>query len=151
MIRPYSPEDKPALLAILQQNIPQYFHPSEVNDYEEYLEKHLEDYFVAEENGKVVGAGGINYFPEEKLARLSWDIIDPDFQGQGIGKELTRHRINEIKSNAALTRIVVRTTQLVYRFYERMGFRLERTEKDFWAEGYGLYQMCMSLPDSTTA
>ncbi|KAA9338824.1 GNAT family N-acetyltransferase [Adhaeribacter soli] len=151
MIRPYIPEDKPALLAILKQNTPRYFHPSEANDYEAYLEKHREDYFVAEENGKVVGAGGINYFPAEKLARLSWDIIDPDYQGKGIGKELTRFRINVIKSNSAINQIVVRTTQLTYRFYEKMGFRLERTEKDFWAEGFDLYQMHLNLPDSTIA
>lgn len=145
MIRPYAPTDKQAVLALLQLNIPQYFAETEAQDLIVYLHEHLEDYFVVEEAGTIVGVGGINYFPGERLARLSWDIVHPGFQGKGIGTNLTQHRINHIRSNPTIDQVIVRTSQLVYKFYERLGFVLEHTEKDYWAKGFDLYQMQLPL------
>lgn len=53
-----------------------------------YLDKEIDDYFVVEENYEIIGAAGINYFPKEKTAGISWDIIKPDSQGKGIGKKI---------------------------------------------------------------
>lgn len=145
MIRSYSPADQLQLLAILKLNTPQYFHPSEADDFFGYLTHHLESYFVVEEDGKIIGAGGINYFPAEGTARISWDIIHPDFQGKGVGKKLMEHRIKEIRDRPDISQIMVRTTQLVYPFYEKMGFTLEHTEQNYWAPGFDLYQMRMLL------
>ncbi|WP_162055286.1 GNAT family N-acetyltransferase [Pontibacter pamirensis] len=147
MIRAYTSRDKEELLDLLRLNTPQYFDASEEADFIEYLDNRLEDYFVVEEKGRVIGSGGINYFSESKLARISWDIIHPAFQGKGVGKQLMLHRIEHINKNAAVNLIVVRTTQFVYRFYEKMGFELEKTEKDFWAKGFDLYQMKMTLKE----
>ncbi|WP_242928985.1 GNAT family N-acetyltransferase [Pontibacter vulgaris] len=145
MIRPYSKEDKNALVALLRLNTPLYFDESEENDFLAYLDNHLDNYFIVEENGEIIGSGGINYFPEEKLARISWDIIHPDYQGKGIGTKLTKYRIDEIRKNQSINSILVRTTQLVYKFYQKLGFKLEKTEKDFWAKGFDLYQMRLEL------
>lgn len=145
MIRPYTHTDKPELIALLKLNIPKYFAEAEEADFIEYLEQHLEDYFVVEEAGVIVGAGGINYFPDEKLARISWDVVHPEYQGKGIGSRLTQHRINHIKTYTSINLVVVRTTQLVYPFYQKMGFTLVKTEKDYWAEGFDLYEMHMPL------
>ncbi len=145
MIRPYHPADKKELLKILRLNIPQYFAASEERDFIEYLEKEADNYFVVEENGKVIGSGGFNYWEGGKIARISWDFIHPDFQGKGIGKQLTLFRINEIKNNPTVKSIVVRTSQLAFQFYGKLGFELEKIEKDFWAEGFDLYLMKMPL------
>ncbi len=141
MIRPFHPKDKPQLLELLNLNIPRFFDPSEAADFSAYLKNNVEEYFVVEVGENIVGCGGINYFQQEATARLSWDIIHPDYQGKGIGRELTLYRINEIKKKSAIRTILVRTTQQVYNFYEKMGFALEKTEKDFWAQGFDLYQM----------
>ena len=143
MIREYLRTDKPKIIELLRKNTPEYFDSSEENDFENYLENEVEDYFVYERNSEIIGAGGINYFTEQKIARISWDMIDPNSQGNGIGKELTQYRINHINRNSKIERIIVRTTQLVYKFYEKMGFELEKVEKDFWAKNYDLYQMKM--------
>ncbi|WP_041264865.1 GNAT family N-acetyltransferase [Bernardetia litoralis] len=147
-IRCYQKEDKEELIKLIQLNIPTYFEESEENDFAEYLEKYKEDYFVIKDKStnQIVGCGGINYFFDESipLARISWDIIHPNFQGQGIGKQLLLHRINHIK-NKGIKLIVVRTSQLAYKFYQKAGFELEKTEKDFWAKGFDLYQMKMNL------
>jgi len=144
MIRKYSYKDKPKLIELLRQNIPEYFDSSEEGDFENYLDTEVEDYFVYEENFEVIGGGGINYFPTEKLARISWDMIHPKSHGKGIGKKLTQFRINHLKGNPEIEVIVVRTSQFAYKFYEKMGFELEKVEKDFWAKNFDLYQMRMN-------
>ncbi|KAA6438200.1 GNAT family N-acetyltransferase [Rufibacter glacialis] len=140
-MRKYQQDDKAAVIALLRLNTPDFFDPSEQIDLEEYLESKLEDYFVVEENAEIIGAGGINYFPKEKTARISWDIIKPEAQGKGVGRKLMEYRINHLNKKKEIELIVVRTTQLVYRFYEKMGFKLTKVEKDFWAKNFDLYQM----------
>ena len=143
MIRKYTDKDKPKVIQLLRKNTPAYFDISEEEDFENYLENEIEDYYVIEENAEIIGAGGINYFTQQKLARISWDIIDPKHQGNGIGKKLTQYRINYLNNNPKIEFIIVRTTQLTFQFYEKMGFELDKTKKDFWAKGFDLYQMKM--------
>ena len=140
-IRPFRPEDEAQVIELIRLNTPEYFHASEEQELVEYLQNEREDYFVVEIEHKVVGAGGINYFPEEKAARISWDLIHPDYQGQGIGRALTRHRLAYLSGNSQVKEIVVRTSQLAYHFYQKMGFRLASTEENYWAPGYHLYLM----------
>lgn len=143
MIRKYTKKDKSKTIELLRLNTPEYFDVSEESDFEEYLDHKVEDYFIYEEDSKIIGAGGINYFPEQKTARISWDMIDPQSQGKGVGKKLTQYRINHLSKNQKIEFITVRTSQLVYLFYEKMGFELEKIEPDFWAKNYDLYQMQM--------
>ncbi|MDO6517862.1 GNAT family N-acetyltransferase [Zobellia uliginosa] len=144
MIRKYSNKDKPKIIELLRKNTPAFFAPSEEADFVNYLDHEVEDYFVYEEDARIIGAGGINYFPKLKLARISWDIIAPNSQGKGVGRKLAQHRLHHLKERKNIELIVVRTTQLAHKFYEKMGFELEKTEKDFWAKGFDLYQMKMS-------
>ena len=146
MIRTYTSKDKKELLELLRLNTPEFFHPDEEKDLMEYLENHSQHYFVVEDAGKVVGAGGYNLgFDGGKTARISWDMIHPDYQGKGIGRKLTQYRMEQIKAEPKVEKIVVRTTQLVYPFYQKLGFELVKTEKDFWAQGFDLYEMQMEL------
>lgn len=144
MIRPYTNTDKSKVMELLRLNTPHYFDPSEEKYFNYYLDDKVEEYFVYEYNSEIIGAGGINYFPVENLARLSWDMIDPRSQGNGIGTKLMQHRIKRLNTNLNVELIVVRTTQLTYKFYEKMGFQLEKVEKDFWSKNFDLYQMEMA-------
>ncbi|MBF8965309.1 GNAT family N-acetyltransferase [Pontibacter sp. FD36] len=145
MIRPYTPADQEALLQLLRLNTPAYFAPEEEADLVLYLQERREDYFVVEQEGQVVGAGGINYFDGYTWGRLSWDLIHPAFQGKGIGRQLTLFRIAKLKDMPGMQWLQVRTSQLVYPFYQKLGFELEQVEQDFWAQGIDLYQMKMNL------
>lgn len=133
--------DKIKVIDLFRRNTPKYFDPSEEQYLKTYLNHDVEDYFVFEENSEIIGAGGINYFPEEKLARISWDIIAPKSQGKGIGRKLMQYRINLLNKNQNIEIIMVRTSQHAYKFYEKLGFELEKMERDFWAKGFHLYQM----------
>lgn len=145
MIRPYTPADLEALLQMLRLNTPAYFAPEEEAGFVLYLQERLEDYFVVEQEGQVIGAGGINYFDGHTWARLSWDLVHPAFQGKGIGRELTLFRISRLQERPGMRWLQVRTSQFVYPFYQTLGFELEKVEKDFWAQGIDLYQMKMNL------
>jgi ribosomal-protein-alanine N-acetyltransferase len=116
ILRPYEKRDKNQLLNLLRLNTPQYFAEEEEADFSFYLDKKLEQYFVVEEEGIIIASGGINYFFEANLARISWDMVNPTFQGKGVGKKLTIFRIEEIKKNPAIKIIQVRTTQYVFKF-----------------------------------
>jgi len=143
MIRNYTKKDKSTLIELLRQNTPEYFDPSEEIEFINYLDHEVEDYFVYELDFKIIGAGGVNYFLEEKSARISWDMVDSKSQGKGIGKKLTQHRINHLKRNTEVEIIRVRTSQHAYKFYEKMGFELEKIEKEYWAKNFDLYLMQM--------
>lgn len=145
MIRAYLSSDKEAVLELIRLNTPQYFAPAEEADLSQYLEEDSKNYFVVEEDGKIIGAGGINFFPEEKLARISWDLIHPDQQGRGLGSQITKYRIEKIKNSGQVKEIQVRTSQLVYSFYEKQGFSVSQVVKDFWAPGFHLYDMRMAV------
>ncbi len=146
MIRSYSEDDQSAVLDLIRLNTPEFFDASEEKDLKDYLEHSREDYFVFEKEGQVIGATGINYELGKKAkAILSWDLIHPDFQGMGIGRQLTHFRINHIKAQEGYEVIVVRTSQLTYPFYEKMGFKLINMKKDYWAPGYDLYFMEQKL------
>lgn len=140
-IRPYISSDKAAVLQLFDWNTPQYFHETERAGLVHYLENETEDYFVVEDKGQIVGAGGINYEPQAKAAVISWDIIKPSQHGNGIGTKLTQHRIQHINTQPHIEKIIVRTSQHTYEFYEKMGFKLLKVEKEYWAEGFDLYWM----------
>lgn len=140
-IRPYIESDKNALIQLIEENVPLYFAPEEVEEYKRYLEEEIDQYFVVEEAGQLIGAGGINVLVKEKEGRISWDVVAPASQGKGIGRALLLYRLGILKKIPAVNCIRVRTSQVVYPFYEKYGFVTKQVQKDFWAKGLDLYDM----------
>ena len=143
MTHTYCQSDQSQLLELLRLNTPKYFGHSEAPDFVEYLDKKLEDYFVVEKDSAIIGCGGINYQKENKIAVISWDMIHPDFHGQGIGGALLQFRIDKIKGNTEIQKIIVRTSQFAHVFYGKGGFNLIEIVDDYWADGIHLYRMEM--------
>lgn len=141
LIRAYIPEDKEKLVQLLSLHVPVYFAASEIADYDFYLQHQTELYFIVEIDNEIAGAGGINFNKENCVANLSWDFTAPDYQNKGIGKKLLDYRIAILRNAPDINRIRVRTSQLVFRFYEKSGFKLKDVKKDYWAEGFDLYDM----------
>lgn len=140
-IREYKAADKDNVIAILKLNVPAYFAESEIKDLEDYLENNLEKYFVAVIENQIIGAGGINFEDNGKTAKISWDFIAPKFRGKGLGQSLLKYRIDLVKSIDNSITIMVRTSQLAYKFYEKNGFILKGIENDYWAKGFDLFNM----------
>jgi len=155
MIRKYQKQNEPVLIKLLRQNTPQYFAPEEEADFLRYLHTHVQQglahHFVYEENGQVLGCAGYSWNREEKSGMVAWFVVDTQQQGRGIGSALLHYCIDALKQVKDLNKIVVRTSQLVYPFFEKAGFVLLFTEKDYWAPGFDLYQMELSLLDSSNS
>ncbi|MEL1243711.1 GNAT family N-acetyltransferase [Flavobacterium sp. DGU11] len=138
-IRSYSPSDDPALFELLRLNTPKYFAESEEADLVDYLANHIDHYYIVEIDGAIMGCGGFNIAADGSKGVLSWDIIHPDAQGKGVGSALVKFRIAKMQEMGIA--IGIRTSQHAYKFYEKMGFRLKEVVKDYWAEGFDLYDM----------
>jgi len=54
---------------------------------------------------------------------------------------LLNHRIEKLRNISSIKKIIVRTSQLVYKFYEKQGFVLLEVKKDYWADGLDMYKM----------
>ncbi|MGB0429512.1 MAG: GNAT family N-acetyltransferase [Bacteroidia bacterium] len=145
-ILPFKQEYVNSLLKIFDQNVPEYFDQSERDDFAHYLKEETELYYVATLEGEIVGCGGINYAKSDKNAAvISWDMIAPQHHGIGIGKQLLLDRIDMLKKQEGINKIIVRTSQHTYIFYQKMGFELLYTKKDYWAPGIDLYNMEMNI------
>lgn len=140
-IREYKSSDKESVIKLLRLNTPLYFSPIEEADLSYYLDNEIERYYVVETNDTIVACGGINLADDNTTAKLSWDIVHPDFQQKGIGSQLTKFRIEQAKKMPGITSVSVRTSQLVYKFYEKFGLELKETVKDYWDKGLDLYRL----------
>ncbi|SFB78890.1 N-acetylglutamate synthase, GNAT family [Parapedobacter composti] len=145
LIRDYRFDDQPFILELLRLNTPMYFAPEEEPDLRYYLAHELEAYFIVEHECQLIGCGGINFSNDRTTATISWDIVHPMYQGQGIGTWLLNHRIARIQSLPNSRSITVRTSQFAHKFYEKNGFKLTEIRESYWAKGFDLYHMEYTL------
>lgn len=141
IIRKYFDADKDSVIKLLRLNTPKYFAPDEEADLINYLENHVDNFFLLTKEDAIIGCGGINFADDGKTAEISWDIVHPESQGKGHGTLLLAFRIEEMLKKPNFQKITVRTSQLVFPFYEKHGFKLIQVQKDYWASGFDLYQM----------
>ena len=109
-----------------------------------YLDHPADPCFVVDSGGELSG-GGFNFSDDRTVGKISWDIFHPGHQGKGLGSALTHYRIEKLKQYDTVQEISVRTSQVAYKFYEKFGFQLRETVKDYWAEGFDLYRMAFPV------
>jgi ribosomal protein S18 acetylase RimI-like enzyme len=145
VIRSAQKQDFKILSKIFSLNVPKYFDKKELNDFKKYFNsKNLESYFIIESQGKVVGGGGYAY-ENMKTARICWLFIDPNYHGFGFGKKLVNYCIKILKNNRRLNVIEVETSNLTYKFYEKLNFKIVYIKKDYWPNNDDLYFMKIDL------
>ena len=131
-IRPYEKSDKTDVINLFRLNTPSYFSTEEEDDLIYFLENEREQYYVVSINEEIVGCGGYNFSEDKSIGVICWDIVHPNFQGKSVGRNLLNYRITQIKNVNSIRKITVRTSQLVYRFYEKQGYSIksETTKND---------------------
>ncbi|GHB36282.1 acetyltransferase [Pseudovibrio japonicus] len=143
-IRKYQADDLDSCLEIFEGNAPKFFDPSERDDFRRYLETLNDPYFVFEQDGKVVGAGGYCQGPKEM--GLAWGMVRCDLHGQGIGSALVRYRLERIAQDHPDQAVAIDTSQHTCAFYEKMGFETLSIKEDGY--GPGLHMVLMRRPPS---
>lgn len=141
IIRQYKKEDQESVLSLLEGNTPIYFAEEEKDDLILYLDNFSDNYFLFEKENVILGCGGYNLTEDMRIAKISWDIVDYSSLGMGIGSKLMIYRLNKIIKIPSVEKVSVRTSQLVYRFYERFGLILQDVVPDYWAKGFDMYRL----------
>jgi len=136
------------LVSIMQSNIPIYFAEHEVSEFKSFFTDNQESYkyWIATKDNKVVAGAGIAY--NEKLTEgyLCWGMVQNELRCQGIGTVLTKMRIEDAKKTLGVGgKIICKTTQHSYTYYQKMGFKLLFTVDNHWTEGMHLYEMELIL------
>ncbi len=140
-IRPYVAKDLNAVVAIFRSNIPKYFGPGEEQGLHDFLrDTRAEDYYVVEVDGEIVGSGGIA-LNDDKTVSLCWGMIRRDHLGTGLGKELTRFRIDLSAEKYRGMAMVISTSQHTEGFYKKFGFRTVEHTPDGFGPGIDICRM----------
>ena len=81
----------------------------------------------------------------DKSVRITCIFFHPNSSGQGLGTKAVEHCLNILKLDPMLEKLVVTTSQLAYKFFDKFGYVLVMTEKDHWEKGLDLYLMERNL------
>ena len=145
MIRPYKPADKERLLKIFSFNTPKYFDKNEINDFEKYLEQKAETYLTIEVDNNIVGGTGYYINENDRSGRITWIFFDPSYSGKGLGKQSVEHCLKILSKDKRVEKLIVTTSQLAYKFFEKFDYSINRIEKYYWGKGLDLYEMEKSI------
>lgn len=144
MIRNYTASDKSQLIELFLLNTPAFFCPQEQQDLEAFLdEEEATEYYVVEESGKILACGG--YAIKNNEGWLCWYMVHPNHHGKGLGRQVVQRSLDTMRSVPGINKMIVRTSQLVYPFYEKFGFKLLSTTDNYWGKGMHLYHMEMDM------
>ena len=133
------------LIKIFTLNIPKYFDKTELDDFKKYFNSNnIETYFIIESEGKILGAAGYAY-ENKQTAKICWVFIDPDYHSNGLGTKLVNHCVDILKRDDQLNVIQLETSNLTYKFYEKLNFKIQYIKKEYWPNNDDLYFMNMDL------
>ncbi|MEO0758644.1 MAG: N-acetyltransferase [Cyanobacteria bacterium J06648_16] len=149
MIRPATPDDLPAIRALLEAL--GLFEPEEVDEvtgmlaaYFDHAADSAELWFVDDSDGPVgIAPVGIAYVAPERMTDGTWNLyliaVHPDHQKQGRGAALLHHVEDKLKAQGERVLLVEtagdKSFEYVWAFYEKSGFTQEARIREFYAAG----------------
>jgi GNAT superfamily N-acetyltransferase len=95
------------------------------------IKKEFEVFFVAEENGRIVGTIGIK---NEGDARISRMYVRKSERGKGIGNSLFEHALKYCRKKFKRIFLSTYPQMKAERFYEKCGFRKYKQDERIWME-----------------
>ena len=145
---PYSPADRDACLAVFDANTPYAFAPHERDEFSAFLDSPGGRYLVLRDpDGSVVACGGADLLASGRFGVITWAMVLPTRQRQGLGSMLTRAGMAYVAAIPHAERIVLETSNVSAPFYERHGFRTTKVTPNHYAPGVHLHNMALELDD----
>jgi ribosomal protein S18 acetylase RimI-like enzyme len=148
MIRPVTPADSPALLALSEGT--GFFHPSEIETLEGVLcdlfehAHHFGHQCVAWDEGN--GPVGYVYFAPEEMTDRTWYVwwlaVAADRQNRGIGRKLLAFAESAVRDAGGRLLVIETSATPKYeptrQFYLRCGYTAAAVIPDLYADGDGM-------------
>ncbi len=139
--RPYQPADRPACLALFDENCPEYFALNERDDYAAFLDHRAENYLVCVLADRLVGAYGL-YPVNGGGAALHWILLSPSVHGMGLGSIIMNRLVGQVRAGGLLP-LLISASHKSAPFFARFGAVETSTTPDGW--GPGMHRVEMQL------
>ena len=123
VISPMKDKDIPAVVEIEARSF-KYPKPKAVFHEDEHK------YLVARDEEKIVGYIGIEKILDE--VHIINMAVDPGYRDKGVGKRLMQHVLNDEEVFFLEVRVSNETAKKIY---ERYGFKVINTRKEYYADG----------------
>src|SRR5260370_3139072 len=134
--RAYHPADRAACLAICDSNAERFFSPEDRDAFAAFLDAPQGHFGVlCEDNGEVVGCGGIGTRDDGQTAVLTWGMVRADRHGQGLGRALALARLLRLIDLVEVTRVTINTSNETVGFFEKLGFRVVKVTPNGYRAG----------------
>ncbi len=137
-IRKFQPEDLEGIMEITRVSFPKPWPKSE-------FEKYLENSFVAEENGKILGF--VVSAVSENTGVIKLIATDPNYRGKGIGKSLMKHTLKRF-AEKGLKKAIARSridNKAGCAFLKSFGFKTVETIENYYQDGEAAFLMKKEL------
>ncbi|WP_413160809.1 GNAT family N-acetyltransferase [Capilliphycus salinus ALCB114379] len=142
MIRPVTPDDTAALIALAKDTIS--FEPNELEElgkmFADYFNGNSDDICITDEDNGLVG---VAYCTPERMTNGTWNLlliaVHPNYQGQGRGSALLRY-VEQTLTGRGERLLLVETSGLpsferTRAFYRKCGYDEEARIRDFYDVG----------------
>ena len=150
-IRDYAPDDRAAVLAIFDTNLPDYFAPSDRTWLAETLDEPDGPAFLVTVDDVPAAFGGYEIWDDYNKALLFWGMAARRYHGAGLGKLLLFERLLHVATMAdPPTRYVtVDTSPMVSPFFEHCGFELTSVWPGGYRSGMTMHELRYDLAGTT--
>jgi len=139
IIRRFKPEDMFSVVKLASETLPENYNPSLFNY---FYETFPDGMWIAEKSNKIIGFA-IGVKTSEENARILMLAVTEKQRRQNIGTALLKNLLKEfVQHNVRNIELEVRTDNTkAIRFYQKHGFRIVDTIKNFYQNGENAYVM----------
>ena len=141
VFRPYTHTDREACLELFDENCPEFFAPNERDDYANFLDAEPEGYEACIVGDRIAGAFGLIAGNARRM-HLNWILLDPKFQGRGIGSAIM-DRVATLATVAGAHVVDIAASHKSAPFFAKFGAVATATTQDGW--GPGMHRVDMEL------
>jgi len=125
-IRKATKKDVSQMLNIIVANSPKYPVAVARKEILEMFSKalHKPTYLVVEDKKKIVGLGGfVRSWVDNNVVNIFWVSVKPEYQGMGIGTQLVKSLIKDIKKLGKPVAKMITISTDKPKFYTKLGFK----------------------------
>lgn len=146
IIRAYAAAHRDVCLGIFDSNVPRFFAAHEREEFADFLDDLPGPYLVFVEDGAVVACGGWTTGETDKsTAGLCWGMVVRERHRAGLGQRLLQARLDEIRADGGIERVVLETSQHSEGFFSRSGFVVCARHPDGFGPGIDRVEMVLRI------